>query len=222
MLRFCKESRISRNEGPDIEVAGQYLELDEKIWQSGRKLFRDNGFWDITRLQLVPILDTRGRLLCYGWQDDEADRELRMLKELKKNPDNLQFKDIFPDIREVAVWGCNELAYYFVKYLEETGVPVTVSGKYWEYLGYESINADDPDDKAEMIIYAEHILGDKGLFQKVIRSVSADFECIDKIYEANILAGNIKNTERGLNWLFEKVRGKDVVILGTDERAQDT
>lgn len=35
MLRFCKESHISQNEGLDIEVAGQYLVFDEKIWQNG-------------------------------------------------------------------------------------------------------------------------------------------------------------------------------------------
>lgn len=223
MLRFCKESHISQNEGLDIEVTGKYLVFDEKIWQNARKHFRDNSFQDITKLQLVPILDTRGTLVCYGWQDDEANREIRMLKELKKKPNTLQFKEIFPDIREVAVWGCNELAYYFVKYLEETGIPVTVSGQYWEYLGYKNVNNANFDGKDKMIIRAEQIFENNGnLFQKVIRSVSADFECIDKIYEANILAGNTNDTGRGLKWLFEKVKGKDIIILGTDEKAQDT
>lgn len=167
------------------------------------------------------MLDGQGRNIGCCWQDIEADRELRMLRELDEISDAVRFCDIFPDVREVVVCGCNELAYYFVKYLEHAGVSVSVSGRYWNYFHYQE-TGDIEDIAGRMIVLAEPVAGGRtNLFQKVVRSASPGFECIDLIYEANILAGKIKDSGGGQNWFFEKLRGKRVAILGTDERAQD-
>lgn len=226
MLRFLGKNLITGNAGINVNIAEQCLLFDERIWQRGRDYFLQNGYRDPLMIQIVPIMDRQGRLLCYGWQDAEANRELRMLRELcamcgggKKS--SLQFQDIFPDITEVIVCGCNELAYYFVKYLERFGIPVFVCGRYWELLGYQSMAAID-DDIGRLVIMAEPVMQkNTDLFQRVARSASPGFECINQIYEANILAGTIKDTEGGFEWFLEKIKGKNIVILGTDARAQD-
>ena len=48
--------------------------------------------------------------------------------------------------------------------------------------------------------------GDVSLFQIVARSASSEFECIDKIYEANVLAGKIKDTAGGFERFLEKLK----------------
>lgn len=54
----------------------------------------------------------------------------------------------------------------------------------------------------------------------LLYSVSSEFECIDKVYERNLMVGKIKDAER--DDLIEYLRNKDnVVIIGTDLNAQD-
>ena len=51
-------------------------------------------------------------------------------------------------------------------------------------------------------------------------SVSVEFECVDKIYEANIKARLIKDAEGDSETLLERLRQeKEIVILGIDENA---
>lgn len=225
MLRFVGKNTVEQSESLKADIAEQHLTFDEKIWQTAKEYFNQTGCCDSTKVQLIPIWNAEGGLVCYGWQDGEANRELRMLKELSRGQSILQFGDIFPDIKEVIIWGCNELAYHFVKYLEGLCIPVSVGGKYWKYFGYQSICDNDFEQNGIMIIRAERILENKSdLFQRIIRSASPEFECIDKIYENNILAGNIKDVENdgGITWLLDQLSGKDIVLLETDARAQDT
>lgn len=222
MLRFCGKGLLEQSEGITIVRAKQNLKFDDQIWQYGKDYFRQNIYHDITKMPVIPIVDTSGETVCYGWQDYEANRELRMLRELEKNQNARQFNDLYPNVRKVIIYGCNELAFHFVKYLEGLKLSVSVKGKYWNYFGYKSIEDVDYDDSSQMIIYAERILEDKrSLFQRVIRSASADFECINRIYEENILAGNITDAGGGFDFFLNKLGGKDVVILGLDAKAQD-
>ena len=148
-------------------------------------------------------------------------RELRMIRELEETKDAIRFDDVFPDIREVVVYGLNELAYYFVKYLEHMNIPVMVSGRHWKHLHYQDVG-DIEDDDGRMIVFAEPVMGyGTDLFQRVVRSSSPEFECIDQIYEQNVLAGKIKNVRGGADWFFETLKGKKCSILGVDVRAQD-
>lgn len=225
MLRFVGENTVKQSKNIKVDIAEQHLTFDEKIWRTAKEYYKQIGYCDSTKVRLIPIGNAEGGgLVCYGWQDGEANRELRMLKELNREQNILQFGDIFPDIKEVIVWGCNELAYHFVKYLESLRIPVSVGGKYWEHFGYQSICAIDFEENGIMIIRAERILENKSdLFQRIIRSASPEFECIDKIYENNILAGNIKDIKNdgGITWLLDQLRDKDIVLLETDARAQD-
>ena len=70
-----------------------------------------------------------------------------MLRELDRNEEAVSFRDVFPEIQNVIVCGCNELAYYFVQYLEKQQVNVSVLGKYWNLFGYENNRIDDFESK---------------------------------------------------------------------------
>ncbi len=49
--------------------------------------------------------------------------------------------------------------------------------------------------------------------------MSPEFECVDKIYEANILAGTVRDAEDNLEGLMHTLQNKQVAILGTGETA---
>ena len=174
-------------------------------------------------IQLLPVVNGRHETICYAYQDREANRELRMLRELDGNEKGICFQDIFPEIQNVIVCGCNELAYYFVLYLQKQKINVSVSGKYWNFFGYENNTSCGLGGKGTMVINAEEIsLQTDSLYQTVIRSASSCFECVDQIYEANMAEGKIRNTIGNFEEILEKIRGRNVAILGTNMTAQDT
>ncbi len=219
MIRFY-ENKPTDSSHMDITILPKSIMLNENVWDEGKELFRKNICCDAASVSMIPIENKEEEIVCYAYQDVEANRELRMLKELKAHKEALQFEDIFPEIKEVVVCGCNELAYHFVKYLEEQHVKVSVTGEYWDYFGYESnIDLKGLD---KLVICAESILPQTNdLFRTIIKSASPEFECIDKIYEANVKAGKIKDRIEDFPEVLNNIRGKNVVILGTDARAQD-
>ncbi len=222
MLRFYKKN-IERSIHLNIEIASESIIFGENVWNDGKKYFRNYLCHDAAEVQMLPVENEDHETICYAWQDNEANRELRMLRELDENKEVLQFGEVFHGIREVVVCGCNELAYYFVKYLERQHIAVTVTGKYWEYFGYENDINVDLNGGDKLIIYAERTIPQTSdLYQTLIRSASSEFECIDKIYEENVQAGKIKDKEEDAASLWGKLSGKDIVILGTDAKSQDT
>lgn len=107
--------------------------LNEHFWENGKKYFANyEKLGD--EIVLLPVTDRDGQLLCFAYQDEDANREIRQLRELNECKDALDFRDIFPQYDCVTIWGCNELAYAFLKYLRKIGVPVRVVGG-WEPLG---------------------------------------------------------------------------------------
>ena len=126
MLRFKNIKPNGNMTNNDALVFGSNL------WRDCKKFLSDEN-------QYIPVKDAEGELAAYGYQDEEANRELRMLKELRNSKGALQFTDIFPEYKEVIILGCNELAVSFAEYLKELAVPVLVAGKYWNYFGYAEI-----------------------------------------------------------------------------------
>lgn len=221
MLCFCKE-QIVKPKGMNIVVAETNLLFDKDIWQNGKRYFKNNICRDVTFVYMMPVVDDNEKLICYAWQDEEANRELRMIEELMHCNKALQFKDIYSDIQEVVIYGCNELSYWFVKYLETQHIRISVIGEYWRFLGYENIIDDNICyGEGRMVILAEDFLHTEQLCQKIIDSASARFECIDRIYETNVIKGYIKDSDGNLENLLEKLRMKKVVILGIDTKSQD-
>ena len=221
MIRFYNR-KITLQNDIDAIMASERILAGENIWDDGKAYFRKYVSDNASDIRLLPVVNEKKEVLCHAYQDIESNRELRMLKELRSNREALQFRDIFPAIKEVLICGCNELAYCFVKYLEEQQIPVAVAGKYWDYFGYEGVVNADVDDVHKLVVYAEDVIPKTAdLYQTVIRSASPAFECIDKIYETNVLQGKIKDTKGEWEEVLGRLRGKEIVILGTDVRAQD-
>lgn len=90
-----------------------YLILDETIWEKGHQCLE--GYPVQFGVEtMVPVVDQEGNLLCFAYQDYEANQELRMLDELGKHKSASGFADIYPQYDSVIIHGCNELAYYFI------------------------------------------------------------------------------------------------------------
>lgn len=105
--------------------------MDENIWIRGRKYFAEyERLGD--ELVMLPVVDENNQLLCFAYQDEDANREIRQLRELSKCENALNFHDVYPQYDLVTIWGCNELAYYFAEYLQKVGVSVIVNGVFWE------------------------------------------------------------------------------------------
>lgn len=222
MIRFYK-GKFDLSSSIDILLSSDCIRTGENMWSVGKAYFQREICCDTTSVHLVPVENESRDILCYAYQDNEANRELRMLRELILCDNALHFNDVFPGIREVLICGCNELAYYFVKYLEKQHIEVKVIGQYWEWFGYKSINSFELNDTNSLLIYAEGVsLQKTDLYNTIIISVSSEFECIDKIYELNVQSGRIKDTEEGISSILTKMKEKKVIILGTDEKAQDT
>lgn len=221
MLRFyhtnLENDNIAIDENPQL--------MDNSIWHNCRSYLQKSGQKQSHIINLIPVKNTDGELVAYGYQDEEANRELRMLRELWENAQALQFTDIFPEYQEVLIWGCNELAIRFAEYLERLGIVVAVAGQYWDLLGYENCDQQNLLGKDNrLVVYAEGIpLQNHSLYETVIRSASSEFECIDKIYEANVLEGRIRDTIGDLSEFINRLKDeREIVILGADRKAQDT
>lgn len=221
MIRFYN-AQLALRDNMDAVIADEHILRGNDIWENAKEYFKRNLTIDVAKIQLLPVVNKSQEVICFAYQDSEANREIRMLKELEDSGNTLQFHDIFPEIRDVVVCGCNELAYYFVRYLEKQQISVAVTGKYWDFFGYEACGNIDLDGNHKMVVYAEGVIPQTGnLYQTVIRSMSPEFEYIDKIYEANVLAGKIRDAKGDLDELLRKVREKEIVILGADAKAQD-
>lgn len=188
--------------------------LRSDMWQDAREYF-SNRMESLPKDILLPVLDKEHRLLCFAYEDKDANREIRMLRELIDTPDALQFADIYPECQCVKIYGFNELAYFFAKYLAEQKVAVEVSGTMWQGV-FKGIECQMPDYRC-MSIYAEEA-GQRNCdcTGGVLRSASVQFECIDKIYEENIVKGIIKDTEMEWEDLLGQLRSeKEIIIIGT-------
>ncbi len=211
---FYKDEKCRLNETP--------LVLNERIWEKCKSVFKKHVWRQDGMIDLLPLKDEEGLLLACGFQDSEANRELRMLKELRGNKDALQFTDVFPEYKEVVICGCCELAVSFAEYLRECKVRVSVMGKYWEWFGYKSNYEVRTEPENRLLIYTEGISDYGDLRELVKRSVSPAFECIDKIYEENVLRGNVQDTIGDFDELVRYLEDKrEIVILGDDREAQD-
>lgn len=204
----------------DKAISKERLILNKDIWKNGRLLFtfHKKGFEEYT---LLPVVDIKQNLVCFAYEDTDANRELRLLWELEERPDALQFTDIYPECQCVKIHDFNELAYFFARYLEKQGIPVLVEGSMWE--GFFQAKQELVLDYKCMDIYAEGILSKTAdWMENLLRSVSVEFECVDHIYEENIKACRIKNADRNSKELITYLKKVDeVVILGTNLESQN-
>lgn len=222
MLRFYQEKKaiewksLNCNKEDKEFIHEDIVIFDENIWKNGEKFFRAR-VKNISEIDKFPVVDENGEFLFWAYQDDEANRELRMLRELS-DTDMLHFGDVFPEYDYVEVHGFNELAYQFVKYLRLWEIPVVVYGNAWERLGISEQLCRESGNG--YVIYAEGTWQrSDSLYRESMRSVSVCFECIDKIYNANVEVGKIKKTIGGEKEFIDYIREKNIAILGIDATA---
>lgn len=189
-------------------------------WEEGRKCFErcPVQFGGIT---MIPVIDKERNLLCFAYQDDEANRELRMLDELMEYKSALGFLDVYSEYNHVIVHGCNELAYNFLLYLRKIGVSVSVTGDYWTILLDSNIVRGGVECKLDykcFQVYAEGTKQKEELIE-IRQSVSPEFECVDKIYEENILQGIIHDAEWSGAEFLQILKNKSIGILGTGKES---
>ncbi len=205
----------------EAAIIRDVLVLDESIWTDAKKMFLFHKS-HINKHPLLPVVDWEGNLVSFAYEDDDANRELRQLRELQENPDAVQFADMYQDCVCVVIYGFNELAYFFACYLRGQGIPVQVEDAMWEgFLASDEIQV--PEYRC-MKIYAE------GTWEKpenweenLLRTVSVEFECVDKIYEENIRRGYIRDAACNCEDMLRRLKNAEaVVIMGTDIDAQDS
>lgn len=203
---FNKSSSI------DEAIKKEYVIFDVNMWIHARKHFewREKMF---TIDSLLPVLDKEYKLIGFAYEDIDANHEMRMLRELYQAPKALQFTDVYPECKGVKIWGFNELAFFFVKYLQTLNIPFEVNGHMWDKV-VERTTHQVPDYGC-MEIYAER-LGEYDEKELHLRTASVEFECIDRIYEENIRYKYITDSEGDFLLLLEKIRNeKEIVIIGT-------
>ncbi len=209
---------LRSNEDIEMAICRDRICLDEDIWGNGEKYFRKQRVDHSIDLKIA-VVDKDDRFLCFAYQDDDADTELRMLRELH-DKDMLNFQDVLPEYHSVEIYGVNELAYQFVKYLNHCGIPVEVHGDMWEQLGIKGRPCYK--DENSYVIYAEGTWQKSGsLYKQSLRSASVCFECIDKIYGSNVKAGKVRRTMGGENEFIDHLSQNRIAIIGTDAVAAD-
>ena len=85
-------------------IQKEYVTLDETVWEKGRQYFAGHKTVFGEAVQL-PVLSREGQLLCFVWQDEGANQELRMLRELEKCEGALSFFDVNPEHTGVTIHG---------------------------------------------------------------------------------------------------------------------
>lgn len=90
--------------------------MNDDIWENAKQFFLKYKYVEKEQF-FLPALNDVGKLLCFAYDDEGANREVRMLHELSNASDALQFLDVYPEIKCVRIYGFNELAFLFSSYL---------------------------------------------------------------------------------------------------------
>ncbi len=203
-------------------VLEEYVKFDNQIWENARKFFACHEY-RFRENALLPVADQAGNLICFAYEDGEANREIRMLRELEELDGASGFADCYPQYSCVKICGCNELAVLFAGYLKKQGIAVKTEGELWKYF-LPSDSREYPDHRC-LTIYAEGAGNKKSRnwVENLLRSVSPEFECVDCIYEANLKKGLVVNAMGSFGeWIrLLKNTDKDIVIWGTGTDAQN-
>ncbi len=199
-------------------IRTEYLVWDENIWKNARAYCRRHPCSGTE--YLIPVLDQDHQLILFAYEDLEANREIRMLRELMELPDALQFTDIYSEYKCVKIYEFNELAYFFAKYLESQNIAVQVEGAMWQ--GFFSGREYSAFDHECLNVYAEGTWKKKYSWKEnLLKSVSVEFEYIDRIYEANIENGIIEDAKSDCLTLLEYLKNeKEIVICGAGREEQ--
>lgn len=199
------------------DIEREKLLYDKNIWENARRLLDQ---YDYSDKIVIPVVNESQEIICYAYEDKEANRELRMLFELQQIPQADNFRTLHEDITEVVIYGCNELAYHFVRYLKALGITVQTVGKHWKLFGLD--NKENICTDKTFKIYAEGVEKyDCHIQELFLRSASVEFECIDEIYESNLRKGIVRDNDGNFDTLVKRLKDNEVVICGVGTESQD-
>lgn len=121
-------------------IQKEYLILNHDIWEKARDYFAGVNKKNVKNY-IVPVVNEEFQVICFAYEDDDANREIRMLRELSEHREALQFADVYPEYKCVRIYGFNELSYFFAKYLKSQKIPVQVQGSgMWQvFLGGRNV-----------------------------------------------------------------------------------
>lgn len=216
MIRFCDIS-VSATDGNTV-IEGETLIWGTDIFENGRRIFKKYYGISSNEVCLVPVYDQDNTLVCFAYEDELANRQMRELRELQepyKSDKLIRFQEVYSNINVVKISGCNELAFAAREYLTNCGIQVITSGKYWNYLLQETDQDNNTySDYEVMEIYAEGTWEKKkNLRMELIRTVGVCFEFIDKIYMNNVKAGQICDTNKCITDLPSYLKNRKVVVI---------
>lgn len=218
--RITYHSLINTNSVFDA-IQKDYALLDKNIWKNARYFFSHYKA-GLNEHVLLPVVDKDGWLVCFAYEDFDANREIRMLRELMDNSDAVQFPDLYPEYTCSKIYEFNELAYFFAEYLKSQGIKVQVFGRLWD--GFFEGNSYEELDYKCLTVYAEGTGPKKAEWiDNLLESVSVEFEYIDIIYETNIKNGIFQDAFGSCGELLDRLKNeKEIIIIGSGREAQDT
>lgn len=146
------------------------------------------------------VLDEEYRLICFAYEDVDANREIRMLRELSEHSEALQFSDLYPEYQCVRIYEFNELAYFFAKYLESQNISVQVQGEMWRnfFAGKEC----EVPEYACLTVYAEGVAGKSRIFWKIFCRVFR--------WSLNVLIRFMKQISRKVFFVMQRKAGRNL------------
>ncbi|MDE6054906.1 MAG: hypothetical protein K2G55_14365, partial [Lachnospiraceae bacterium] len=86
-------------------VRKEYLIWDNEIWKNAREYCKKHPGSGTE--YLIPVLDQNKHLYCFAYEDMDANREIRMLRELTELSNALQFTDVYPEYKSVKIYEFN-------------------------------------------------------------------------------------------------------------------
>ena len=204
MLRFCEYNSANGYKKGDDTIL-----FNKDIWEQGKRFFAVHR-----NEKSVPVIDAAGNVVCFAWQDEVANQELRMLNEIMEEHGALQFEELYSKYSGVMIQGCNELAAQLCEYLRKRKIAVILTGKYWDYLEIDTEIIDKSYHNL-LVIYAEGTWEHFNVpCMDATRTSSVEFDCIYQLYMENVRAGKICNAKRSLEQFIQLLKGRNVFLLG--------
>ena len=204
MLRFCEYNSANGYKKGDDTIL-----FNKDIWEQGKRFFAVHR-----NEKSVPVIDAAGNVVCFAWQDEVANQELRMLNEIMEEHGALQFEELYSKYSGVMIQGCNELAAQLCEYLRKRKIAVILTGKYWDYLEIDTEIIDKSYHNL-LVVYAEGTWEHFNVpCMDATRTSSVEFDCIYQLYMENVRTGKICNAKRSLEQFIQLLKGRNVFLLG--------
>ena len=105
------------------------LELNSSIFYEASKYLNLH-----TEIEYIPVIDKNDNFICFCYKDVEHEKLREIVMELCTFNKVLDFRNFYPSHSKIVLWGVNENAYYFHKFLCQQHVKHYIVGEFWKYI----------------------------------------------------------------------------------------